>query len=240
MILYVDYEHPSSYREPHGEWLYASRTRITYKLQDLTGHRCLLQRYSDIDATTVDDLGIAAVFISGNGAEREAYDADDLAPLIEIIRSGRTPVFGFCGGFQLMGTALGAPLERVGRLHDGEPDPHPDYQPGWRTELGYGPVELLAEHRLLEGLGDEPVFRHAHSWELKELPDGFVNLARTVVTEHQLMAHTDLPLVGTQFHPEYWTREHPAGARLIENFCAWADVPDPTGSVPASTGASVR
>jgi GMP synthase-like glutamine amidotransferase len=60
---------------------------------------------------------------------------------------------------------------------------------------------------------------------LKQLPDGFVNLARTGVTEHQMMAHTDLPLVGTQFHPEYWTREHVSGARLIENFCASAGIP---------------
>ena len=224
MILYVDYEHPSTYRQAHGEWLYASRTRVSYKLQDVTGQRCLLQRYPDVDRDMIDELGITAVFISGNGAEGDAYDPSDLAGLIDVIRSGTTPVFGFCGGFQLMGVALGVPLERIGRLEDGEPDPHPEYQPGWRTEIGYESVELVGAHPLHEGLGDRPVFRHAHSLELKQLPDGFVNLARTGVTEHQMMAHTDLPLVGTQFHPEYWTREHPAGALLIENFCRWASL----------------
>jgi hypothetical protein len=38
VILYVDYEHASTYRKAHGEWLYASRTRVSYKLQDVTGN----------------------------------------------------------------------------------------------------------------------------------------------------------------------------------------------------------
>jgi gamma-glutamyl-gamma-aminobutyrate hydrolase PuuD len=29
-------------------------------------------------------------------------------------------------------------------------------------------------------------------------------------------------MVGTQFHPEYWTDEHPAGRTLIANFLTWA------------------
>jgi GMP synthase (glutamine-hydrolysing) len=224
MILYVDYEHASSYLEPRADWLLAARTRIAYMLQDVTGHRCLLQRYTDVDAGIVDEVDIAAVFISGNGADADAYDPTDLAGLVGIIRSARTPVFGFCGGFQLLGRALGAPLERIGRLDDGEDDPHPKYQPGWRKELGYQPVELIGDHPLLDGLDRRPVFRHAHTWELKDMPDGFVNLARTDTTELQYLAHASLPLAGTQFHPEYWTDEHPAGRRLIANFCDWAGV----------------
>jgi GMP synthase-like glutamine amidotransferase len=222
MILYVDYEHHSTYLKPNTDWLLAARARIAYMLQDITGHRCLLQRYVDVDADMIDELGIRAVFISGNGAPVGAYDARDLEGLVEIIRSGETPVFGFCGGFQLLGTTLGAPLERIGRLRDGDPDPAPTYEPGWRKEVGYAPVELIGDHRLLAGLERRPVFRHAHTWELENLPDGFVNLARTEMTEIQYMAHASLPLAGTQFHPEYWTADHPAGRRLITNFCDWA------------------
>jgi GMP synthase (glutamine-hydrolysing) len=196
-------------------------------LQDVTGQRCLLQRYTDVDAGIVGELDVTAVFISGNGAAVDMYDERDLEGLRAIIRSGTTPVFGFCGGFQLLGTTLGAPLERIGRLDDGEEDPHPNYEPGWRKELGYEPVELLVDHPLLAGLGERPVFRHAHTSELKEAPDGFVNLARTGVTELQYLAHESLPLAGTQFHPEYWTTEHPAGRRLIANFCDWAGIAQP-------------
>jgi len=31
-------------------------------------------------------------------------------------------------------------------------------------------------------------------------------------------------MVGTQFHPEYATDEHPAGRLLIENFMKWSDL----------------
>ncbi len=224
MILYVDYEHASTYLRPHTDWLLAARARISYMLQDVTGQRCLLQRYTDVDAGIVDELDITAVFISGNGAPAEAYDQRDLGGLIEIIRAGQTPVFGFCGGFQLLGQAMGARLERVGRLDEAEADPHPKYEPGWRKELGYEPVELIGEHPLLVGMERRPVFRHAHTWELKDVPEGFVNLARTDITEVQYLAHGSRPLAGTQFHPEYWTDEHPAGRRLIANFCDWAGV----------------
>jgi len=224
MILYVDYEHASSYLKPHTDWLLAARARISYMLQDVSGHRCLLQRYTDVDAGIVDELAIAAVFISGNGADTDRYDQRDLDGLREIIRSGGTPVFGFCGGFQLLGQTLGARLERIGRLDDDEIDPHPKYQPGWRKELGYAPVDLVGEHRLLHGVERQPMVRHAHTFELKDLPDGFVNLARTDVTELQYAAHESLPLAGTQFHPEYWTDEHPAGRQLIANFCDWVGV----------------
>jgi len=224
MILYVDYEHASSYSKPNTDWLLAARTRISYMLHDVSGHRCLLQRYTDVDAGIIDELDIAAVFISGNGAPADLYESADLDGLADIIRSGRTPVFGFCGGLQFMGTTLGARLDRIGRFGDDEVDPHPTFEAGWRKELGYQPVDLIGEHPLLAGLGPHPVFRHAHTSELKDTPDGFVNLARTDVTELQYLAHETLPLAGTQFHPEYWTDEHPAGRRLIANFCDWSGV----------------
>lgn len=224
MILYVDYEHASTYDKEHANFILAARTRISYMLQDVVGHRCLLQRYTDVDADIIDELDLAAVFISGNGAAPEVYDQADLDGLATIVRSGRTPVFGFCGGLQFMGTTLGARLDRVGRLGDDEVDPHPKYEPGWRKELGYEPVELIGDHPLLDGLERSPVFRHAHTSELKNAPEGFVNLARTDITELQYLAHESLPLAGTQFHPEWWTDEHPAGRRLIANFCDWAGI----------------
>jgi GMP synthase-like glutamine amidotransferase len=224
VILYVDYEHASTYAQPHGDRLLAARTRISYMLQDVSGHRCLLQRYTDVGAGIVDELGIGAVFISGNAADPSRYDAADLSGLCEIVRSGRTPVLGFCGGMQFLGQQFGASLERIGRLADDETDPHPNYEPGWRKELGYLPVELIGDHELLAGIEREPVVRHAHTQELKSLPTGFVNLARTDVTELQYLVHESLPLAGTQFHPEYWTDEHPAGRRIIENFCRWAGI----------------
>ena len=221
MILFVDNEHESSHDRPEAQRLLAARTRITYRLEDITGDTCLLQRYRKVTPELVDRFGIRAVFISGHGAEASMYDEGDRTGLREVIAAGATPVFGFCGGLQFIGETLGTPLERIGRIPDGEDDPYPQYQPGWRKEVGYFPVVTVADHPLLEGLGDEPVFRHAHTWHLPEAPDGFVTLASTALTAVQLVAHESLPLAGSQFHPEYWTDDHPDGEVLIENFCRW-------------------
>ena len=67
-------------------------------LHDVVGHRCLLQRFTEVDADIIDELDVAAVFISGNGAAPEVYDQADLEGLATIVRSGRTPVLWFCGG----------------------------------------------------------------------------------------------------------------------------------------------
>ncbi|MEM9200958.1 MAG: hypothetical protein AAGC53_04835 [Actinomycetota bacterium] len=221
MILYVDNEHASTYERPNTEWLLAARARITYRLGDLVDDVCLLARYADVTPDLIDRHGIRAVFISGHGAPPEAYDETQRDGLRHVIRAGELPVFGFCGGMQFIASALGVEPVRMGRLPDGRTDPHPMYEPGWITELGYEPVDLVGAHPLTEGLGDAPVFRHAHSYHLPVLPDDFVRLAETAGCPIQLIAHTDRPIGGAQFHPEYWTDEAPAGERLIANFCRW-------------------
>lgn len=224
VILYVDNEHASTYERPTTEWLLAARARITYRLGDLTGDLCLLARYQDVDPELVERHGIRAVFISGHGAPAHLYDETQREGLREIIRSGTTPVFGFCGGLQFIGSTFGVEIERMGSLPDGAEDPHPDYNPGWITELGYEPVRPVGDHPLLDGLGEAPVFRHAHAEHLPMLPDGFVRLAETDPCPVQLAAHETLPLAGAQFHPEYWTADAPAGERLLANFCRWTGV----------------
>ena len=219
MIVYVDNEHAATYEREGTEWLLAARARIAYRLEDLTGDTCLLQRYQNVTPELVERHGVRAIFISGHGAPQEAYDEADRVGLREIIRGGTTPVFGFCGGLQFIAETLGVEIVRIGRIPEGEDDPAPAYQPGWIKEVGYEPVRLVGSHPLHEGLGEAPVFRHAHTWELAELPDGFARLAETDVSPIQLAAHQTRPLAGTQFHPEYWTDESPAGRQLIENWC---------------------
>ena len=54
MILFVDNEHVSGYEASFGEMILAARTRLTYRLQDLTGDICLLQRYTDVSLELVE------------------------------------------------------------------------------------------------------------------------------------------------------------------------------------------
>ena len=219
MIVYVDNEHASVYEREGTEWLLAARARIAYRLEDLVGDTCLLQRYQSVTHDLIADHTVRALFISGHGAPQEAYEEADRAALREIIRDGTLPVFGFCGGLQFIAETLGVEVVRVGRIPAGEEDPAPTYQPGWIKEFGYQPIRLIGDHPLHAGLGDAPVFRHAHTWELASLPEGFVCIGETDVTPIQIAVHETLPLAGTQFHPEYWTDDAPAGRRLIENWC---------------------
>jgi len=227
MLLFVDYEHADWYETERGAKTQAARTWITYRLEDLSGQHCLLVRYDRITPDLIDRLGVEAIFISGNATAPERYDAAALEPLAGIVRHSGRPVFGFCGGFQFLAHALGSTVvdidvpetesgsDRVQKLPDGR-----DF------EYGYHPIDVLAQHRLVDGLGPNPVFRHAHGLHVPNPPAGFDVLASTPITPVQLAISEERRMVGTQFHPEYWTEEHPAGKTLITNFLHWAGLLD--------------
>ncbi len=225
MIVFVDYEHADGYAANWGQKMMAARTRITYRLEDLSGHHCMLVRYDRVSPDLLSRLDAKAVFISGNGTDPRRYDPADLASLREIVTSGRLPVFGFCGGFQFLAEAFGAELvpidPDVAAGHADLVRPFPDGRLG---EAGYHPVEIRANHALIEGLGSEPVFRHAHGLEVPDLPAGFELLASSPVTINQMAVDNERKVLGTQFHPEYYTDEFPAGEQLIRNFLRWAGV----------------
>ncbi len=218
MIVFVDNEHEKGYEAFWGEKLLAARTRIKYRLEDISGAPCLIVRYNHVTPTLLRDLNVRAVLISGSGTDPDQYDKQDQQGLYDVLLAKTWPVFGFCGGFQVMGEVYGVPLARIGPLAADEEDPEPEFAPGMKKELGYQPVKILASHPLLAGLDERPIMRQAHSWELKAIPEGFTLYATTDISPIQLIIHDTLPLIGTQFHPEYYTAEHPAGRIMIENF----------------------
>ncbi len=230
MIIFVDYEHERAHTSSWGEKLLAARTRITYRLEDLSGQHCHLVRYDRITPELVEHLGAKAIFISGNGTAPSHYDETALDPLRSIVRARRLPMFGFCGGFQFIADALGSAVVPVDSDHEpagavGEAaSSGADKQPTMPAEFGYHPVDLLGDHDVLEGLDPRPVFRHAHSLHVPEPPEGFEVLASTEITPVQLAVHDADRIVGTQFHPEYWTHDHPEGETMIRNFMRWAGV----------------
>lgn len=222
MLLFVDYEHADWYTTERGAKTQAARTWITYRLEDLSGQHCLLVRYDRVTPALVDQLDITAIFISGNGSDLDRYDPAALEPLATIVRESGRPLFGFCGGFQFLSDALGAKVVDIEVPADQRDSERLKQLPTGRDfEFGYHSVDLLGEHPLLTGLGPEPVFRHAHGLHVPNPPDGFEVLASTAITPVQLAVDDSRRIVGTQFHPEYWTDEHPAGKTLIANFLAW-------------------
>ncbi len=224
MIIFVDNEHVSGYDQEWGKSVMAARTRIKYRLEDITGDHCLLVRYQHVTPELLQKFNVRALFVSGNSADPSVYDEKDREGLRQIFRGLSLPMFCFCGGFQLLGETLGSPLEVIGPLDPGEEDPIPNstYYVGMKKEYGYDTVNVVKKHPILNGLSETPIVRHAHSLELKTAPTGFQVYASTTVTPIQMIIHDTLPIAGTQFHPEYYTDEHPDGRTMIENFCKYA------------------
>lgn len=204
----------------------AARVRIKYDLEDMSGHECLIVRWNHVSIDLLDRVDARALFISGNSAQPDQYPESEVLGLHDALRTRRWPTFGFCGGHQVLGQAFGVPVEPIGELEDGVDafGEAADFAPGQKAELGYFPVQINLPHPVTAGIGREPVVRHAHSWELKAVPAGFSNYAATEMTPIQMIVADDAPIVGTQFHPEYATEEHPAGRTMIENFMRWTGI----------------
>ena len=112
-------------------------------------------------------------------------------------------MLGICAGMQLQAVFAGGRLARAER-----------------PERGFLPIEIVDGSDLLEGMSDEPTVFHDHTDEIADLPAGFRVLARSSACRVQAIAAPARSWWGTQFHPEEWTQEHPAGAHVLRNFFA--------------------
>ena len=92
------------------------------------------------------------------------------------------PVLGVCLGMQLLARALGAVVHA-----------------GHGTEIGFAPIEVVADDPVLRPLGPTPTVLHWHS-DAADLPAGATLLARTALTPVQ--AFRAGSALGLQFHLE--------------------------------------
>ena len=148
-----------------------------------------------------------------------AMDADDdrghpgLAAerrLLAAAVEADVPVLGVCLGMQLLALALGAPLHRRAG-----------------TEIGFSPVDVVAEDPVLGPLGPRPTVLHWHH-DAVGLPTGATLLASSDVTPVQ--AFRAGPALGIQFHPEL-------DRRMVE---LWLATPEMAGELDDDQVAAVR
>lgn len=221
MLAFVDIQHEKITQDPvqgpphRREFLERAKN-----IEEAVGVACIPVHYRDFSLDWLRANQVKAFFISGNTPDWVEYDWDCFKPLQTAVLSGEYPVFGFCGGHQLIGMTFGATCGPLGPLEPGETDLMPDYHPGMRKERGYLPLQVHAPgHPLFDGFPPTgPVVMESHYWEVKALPEGFRLLASTPWCRIQVMQHTQIPVYGTQGHPEAYTPEHPDGRRLIHNF----------------------
>ena len=217
MIVYVDIEHirVKENKKMWDEHLVLTLT-IKLALEEVSKEPCLIVRYENISPQLLDDLGAKAVLVSGNMTEFQHYTEEDLTGLRAIFKQATRPTVGFCGGAQMLAETFGSRAGAIDEAGSG------DMMDGnWKErphEWGFTQVRQTAPHPLFEGLGDNMTFMEAHYWEIKELPEGFESFAETDITPIQFMAHKELPLFGTQFHPEEFDANHTDGRKFLENF----------------------
>jgi GMP synthase-like glutamine amidotransferase len=211
MICYVVTETREKYdrHDPHA---------IKHDLEKLSDDLCLAMHYSQISRDFVHEMQPWAICHSGGTTPHPDYDVLDHEGYRWLITESGVPQFGFCGGHQLIAEMFGSEVDSMRELREDEADLHPEYHPGLFKEWGIWPVNVVAEDPLFEGLPNPVRVRQAHRSEVKQLPEGFRLLASTPDCEVQAMVHKEMPLYGTQFHPESRMEHYPDGHAILRNF----------------------
>jgi GMP synthase-like glutamine amidotransferase len=219
MIWYVDIEHEKVLNDPQrSPDHFRVRDQRAWVMSDIAGVPCEAIHYTKVSKDLAAEQDVRAIAISGNTSDWEEYDFATFQPFFEIVKAGRTPVIGLCGGHQLIGLMFGAECGALRKLKPGEQDPEPSWAAGYYKEVGYKPVRIVKDDLLFAGLPEEPIFFESHYWEVKQLPADFELLASTDDCRVQVMKHTRYLIYGTQFHPEVNSAEHADGRALLANF----------------------
>jgi GMP synthase (glutamine-hydrolysing) len=161
---------------------------------------------ADVEAVFYEDVigspRADVVVLSGSSAPWSAHDPGALDRLGDAVRGFDGPVLGICAGFQLLARFAG------GRIGPGV------------EERGFHPIEVHDRSGLFGDVPAEVVVFHDHSDEIAAVPEGFHVLASSAACAVQAFADPARRWWGTQFHPEEYCPEHPAGERILRRFFA--------------------
>ena len=187
---------------------------IDYKMGNLRSVENALKRLGAEFCVTADPEVIRAadkVLLPGVGNAAEAMHNLREAGLVEVIRSLRRPVWGICGGMQVMCRhseegdveCLNIFDSRVKRF-----TPAPDLKV---PHMGWNQIGNL-ESKLFKGISGGEYVYFVHSYYPELCPDTIAT------TRHGAMFSAALKyenFYGTQFYPE---KSGDVGERIIENF----------------------
>lgn len=168
---------------------------------------------SELSSTVAGQFDPDAIVLSGTLRDFDLYRPDLISNFGEFIRETRYPVLGICGGHQLIGECLGA---RVTTLDDKLPHEKRD---GRIVEYQYRLVKITRpDDPIFAGVRDHESERwqrytkrkhvltvwQNHGLKIDRLPEGFVQLARSYLTEIQMMALRSARqlIYSVQFHIE--------------------------------------
>jgi GMP synthase (glutamine-hydrolysing) len=223
VVCVLDVEHPDLIRERlRAKSVDQYRGRVLkQRVTQITGLPCLLVHYTEAHREDLERPNVKAIVLT---ARRSTLDPGLDRDWFALIRETKIPMIGFCGGHQLIAQAFGGEVDRMRPLLPDEPDPRPQYQPGFYKEWGFLKVRLLKADPLFDGLVVSIMVREAHAFAVSKLPAEFDTLASTDDCPVQVIRHRLRLLYGTQFNPDVYDDEHPDGRKILENFFKLAGV----------------
>ncbi|MEU2062561.1 gamma-glutamyl-gamma-aminobutyrate hydrolase family protein [Streptomyces sp. NPDC013455] len=161
----------------------------TLSLNQLRGRFETLGSDTDtVDAASVParlDGRYQAVVLSGTKVR--AYDQEYYKPLVDLVMNADVPVFGICGGMQILAVAAG------GELAEGP------------QRVGGYEVQVDKEEPLFTHVKPTVTVFHRHTLYLKEAPRGFRSIGRSEHAPVEFLRSDDGRIFGSQAHLEFRT-----------------------------------
>lgn len=168
------------------------------RLESVAGVPVTTMQYEQVESLE----GADAVVLSGSFAPWAEHAPAALDRLGGAVLAYGGPVLGICAGMQLQARFAGGTTR---------------HSPGGGAN-GFSVVEIVEAEGLLEGLPPRIAVYEHHGDEIAELPDDFRVLARSPACAVEAIEHRERRWWGTQFHPEAFDDDHPAGERILRNF----------------------
>ena len=173
--------------------------RLREQLAAASGANVEVSHYEEVNPERLAHA--SSIVLSGSTTAWSARDPAELDRLGEAVIAADRPALGICAGMQLLVTFAGGAIGPYGS-----------------SEHGFLPIRVRDDSDLLRGLPSEVVVFHDHDHEIATLPAGFRVLASSPECAIQAIANPERRWWGTQFHPEEFQLEHPAGEQVLRTF----------------------
>ena len=180
--------------------------RLRERLAAASGQTVEVSHYEEVDPERL--ARASSIVLSGSSAPWSVRDPAELDLLGEAVLEAGQPVLGICAGMQLQARFAGGAIGPYGS-----------------SEHGFLPIQIQDRTDLFRGLPEEVVVFHDHDHEIATLPAGFRVLAGSAECAIQAIADHERRWWGTQFHPEEFRPEHPAGEQVLRTFFALVAYP---------------
>ncbi|WP_329034308.1 gamma-glutamyl-gamma-aminobutyrate hydrolase family protein [Streptomyces sp. NBC_00178] len=120
-----------------------------------------------------------------SGTKVRAYDSEYYKPLIDLVTRTDVPVFGICGGLQILGVAAG------GRLEEGP------------QRVGGYEAQVDTKEPIFTYVKPTVTVFHRHTLYLREAPAGYRVIGRSAHAPVEFLRSDDGRVFGSQAHLEF-------------------------------------